>query len=165
MLHVRVWAQVLPCHRGSTAWAGRVMGAGEFPKQPPSASFFTFSFLKIAPAQACHSKQGPGLSHSPTFQPDQERSGSGSVMAQLSPSGIHSLSGCTPPLGVCHFVLIPPCDFKQPGLSRCCSNLVWQGRKPLTWLSPKNPATDLVCMGPGAAATLVPVLDPGTLLP
>ena len=23
----------------------------------------------------------------------------------------------------------PPCDFKQPGLSQCCSSLAWQGRE------------------------------------
>ena len=32
-----------------------------------------------------------------------------------------------------------PCDFKQPGLSWCCSSLVWQGREPLTRLSPWSP--------------------------
>ena len=26
----------------------------------------------------------------------------------------------------------PPCNFKQPGPSRCCPSLVWQGREPLT---------------------------------
>ena len=33
----------------------------------------------------------------------------------------------------------PPCDFKQPDLSRCCSGLVWQGREQLTRLSPRSP--------------------------
>ena len=48
----------------------------------------------------------------------------------------------------------PPCYFKHPGPSWCCSNLlVWQGREPLTWLSPKNPV-----------AAPVPELVPGTLL-
>ena len=42
-----------------------------------------------------------------------------------------------------------PCDFKQPGLSRCCSSLVWQGRDLLTWLSPKSPATDPAVAEPG----------------
>ena len=46
----------------------------------------------------------------------------------------------------------PPCDFKQPGLSMWCSSLVWQGREPLTWLSPRSPAAGLAGTGPGAAA-------------
>ena len=33
----------------------------------------------------------------------------------------------------------PPCDLKQPGLSRCCSSPVWQGRESLNWLSPRVP--------------------------
>ena len=60
--------------------------------------------------------------------------------------------------------LFPLCDFKHPGPSWCCSNLVWQGREPLTWLSPKNPAADLAGARPGAAAALVPLRVPGTLL-
>ena len=34
----------------------------------------------------------------------------------------------------------PPCDFKQTGLSQCCSSLVWQGRELLAQLSPRSPA-------------------------
>ena len=53
----------------------------------------------------------PGLSHIPTLQSDRGLTGSGSVTAQLFLAVIHSLSewssGCTPPLCVCHFVLIP----------------------------------------------------------
>ena len=61
----------------------------------------------------------------------------------------------------CVFVtssLFPPCDFKQQGLSPCCSNLVWQGREPLTRFSPKNPAADLAGAGPGAAAHCICLL-------
>ena len=43
----------------------------------------------------------------------------------------------------------PPCDFKQPGLSWCCSSLVWQGREPLTRLSPRSPAAGPVGSGLG----------------
>ena len=57
--------------------------------------------------------------------------------SQLSPASAHSL----------HWVLtaqvcLPlrpyslPCNFKQPGLSRCCSDFVCQGREPLTWWVP-----------------------------
>ena len=136
---------------------------GEFPEQLLSTSFFSFSFWKIPFIQVCLSKQAPGLSHSPILQPDWGLPGSGSITAQLFPAGIQS-HWCTPPLCVCHFILIPPSDFKHPGPSWCCSNLVWQGRELLTWLSPKNPVADPVGAGPGAAATLVPPLVPGNLL-
>ena len=43
----------------------------------------------------------------------------------------------------------PPCHFKRPGLSRCCSSLVWQGRGPLTWLSPRSPAIGPAVVGLG----------------
>ena len=33
----------------------------------------------------------------------------------------------------------PPCDFRQPGLSQCCSGLVWQRKWLLTGISPKSP--------------------------
>ena len=65
-------------------------------------------------------------------------------------------------LPLCHYS--PSCDFKQPGLSQCCSNLVWQGMEPLTRLSPKTPVAALAGARPGATVTLVPVLVPGTLL-
>ena len=106
--------QGLLCHLRSATVAGvgaqevGVAAAGEFPKQPPSASFFTFSFREIPPIQACCSIQGPGLSHSPTLQSDLRLSRSGPVTDQLSPASVHSLSGYTQPLCVCHFVLIPP---------------------------------------------------------
>ena len=60
--------------------------------------------------------------------------------------------------------LFLPCDFKRQGPSWCCSNLIWQGREPLTWLSPKNPEADPVGTGPGAAAAVVSLLVPETLL-
>ena len=43
----------------------------------------------------------------------------------------------------------PPWDFKQPGLSQCCSSLVWQGREPLTRFSPRSPAAGLAGAGLG----------------
>ena len=67
---------------------------------------------------------------------------SGSVIAQLFPADIHSLSGSHCPCAFATSSLLSPCDFKHPGTLWCCSNLVWQGREPLTWLSPKNPATE-----------------------
>ena len=109
------WAQGLWHHSGSASQLGRVRGAetrvaaaGEFPKQLLSASFFSFPFWKIPPAQACCSIQGPGLSPSPILQPDWGQSGSGSIMAQFFPDCVQSLSGCTQPLCVYHFILIVP---------------------------------------------------------
>ena len=51
----------------------------------------------------------------------------------------------------------PPCDFKQPGLSQCCSSFIWEGREPLTCLSPRSPvagpwARAWVCSCPGPQA-------------
>ena len=61
-----------------------------------------------------------------------------------SPQLIHTVSVGLP---VCPYS--PPCDFKQPGLSQCCSSLVWQGRELLTWLSPRSPAAGLAGLGLG----------------
>ena len=62
----------------------------------------------MPPIQACCSKQVTDLSHSPTLQPCWGLTGSGSITARLFPNDIHSLSGCTQPLGVCHFIFISP---------------------------------------------------------
>ena len=140
------------------------VAAARSPQTATKCLFFLFLFLKISSYSNLPSKQVTGFSHSPTLQPDQGLTRSGSVTAQLFPACIHSLGRCTLPLCVCHFVLIICCDFKHPGPSWLCSNLVWQGRKPLTWLSPKNPAAGPVGTGPGTAATLVLVLVLGTLL-
>ena len=43
----------------------------------------------------------------------------------------------------------PPCDFSKPGLSECCSGLVWQWRELLTWLSPRSPAAGPARVGLG----------------
>ena len=168
-----VWAWSLSCHRGSTVWLGGEEAgaavAGEFPKQPLSVSFFTFSFWEIPPANACQSIQGRAC---PLIQPTSPaRLGTIRVRAHHSPAlnsppaNAHSLRGCSPPLCVCYFTLIPlPVASSNQCLSRWCSNLVWQGREPLTWFSPKSPAADLGGTGPGAAATLVSALVPVTLL-
>ena len=105
-------------------------------------------------------KEGPDLSHSPPLQLGRGLSRSGSHTAQLST--LLSQHLWSP--WVFHFVLIPLPDFRQPGLSQCCSGLVWQQMGPLTWLSPRSPAAGPARGWPGAAATLVPVLVPGTFL-
>ena len=48
-------------------------------------------------------------------------------------------SWCPQSLFTTHHPYSPPCNFKQPGLSGCCSSLVWQGRERLlTRLSPSQ---------------------------
>ena len=80
-------------------------------------------------------KEGPVLSHSPPLQLGQGLSGSGLHAAPLStPQPVPVVS-----LGFPLHPYSPPCDFRQPGLSHCCSGLVWQGRGPFTWLSPRSP--------------------------
>ena len=76
-------------------------------------------------------KEGPVLSHSPPLQLNHRLSRSGSHTTRLSTlprqhPGLVCLSLCP---------YSPPYNFKQPGLSWCCSSLVWQGRELLTWLS------------------------------
>ena len=138
--------------------------AGEFCKQLLCAPFLFLLFLKNSSYSSLLLQTSPW----PLAQlnsPDWGLSRSGPITAQLFPA-IHSLSRRTSPLCVCRFILISPSDFNHPGPSWWCSNLpVWQGREPLTWLSSKNPVVDPWGAGPGAAATLVLVLLPGTLLP
>ena len=109
--------------------------AGEFPKVPLRVFFFLRKYSCSILLLPLH-KEGPVLSHSPPLQLDPDCWGQGSTWpnSQLSP-GAHSLHVFTTlrPYS-------PPCDFKQPGLSRCCSSLVWQEREPLTQLSPRSPA-------------------------
>ena len=134
-----------------TAWMGRWQGgeetgavdAGKFPKVPPRVSFGGGSSCSILHLPLY--KEWPVLSHSPPLQLNHRLSRSGSHTTRLStlPSQ-HPGLVCLP--------LRPyssPCDFKQPGLSWCCSSLVWQGREPLTRLSPQSPAAGLAGAGLG----------------
>ena len=121
--------------------AGEGQGEGfcrEFPQTAAECLFFLFFFL----INSYYSSLPLQTSAWPLTQPHSNQTGgqtgSGSITAQLFPAGVHSLSGCPPPLCVCHFVLIPHCDFKHPGPSWCCSNFVWQGREPLTCLSQES---------------------------
>ena len=59
----------------------------------------------------------------------------------------------------------PPCDFKQPGLSRCCSDLVWSGRGPLTRLSPRSPVAGLAGVGLGMQLPWSPRWSQGPFCP
>ena len=90
-------AEAGPCPRlwgcSQRRWEVGAAVPGEFPEQPPSASFFVVVFEKIPPIQACYSKQVPGLLHSPILLLDWGLTGSGSVTTQLIPA-ICSLRGC-----------------------------------------------------------------------
>ena len=59
----------------------------------------------------------------------------------------------------------PPCDFKEPGVSRCCSNLVWQGRELLTWVSPRTPVAVPVGVGLGLHLLWSPHWSQGIFCP
>ena len=116
-------------------WGGEGTGAvaaGEFPKVPQRVFFFLGKILPLYPV-------------APSLQ------GRACLLTQLgwglSRSGSHARGptfNCPRPLPAVSlgFPLSPyslPCDFRQPGLSQCCSGLVWQGRGPLTRLSPRSP--------------------------
>ena len=91
-------------------------------------SLFLFKkFLLLNPATPY--KEGPVLLNSAPLQLGPGLSGSGPHMAQLS-----TLPSRHPPVsvGLSLHPYSPPCHFKQPGVSPCCSSLVWQGREPLT---------------------------------
>ena len=146
-------------------WRGGWSCCRSIPQTAPeylSFFFFTFSekFLLLNPATPY--KEGPVLSHSPPLQLDRGLSVSGPNTAQLStlPSWEHMVSVGLP----LHSYSRAPRDLKQPGLSQCCSNLVWKGRGPLTWFSPSSPAAGPAGAWPGATVTLVPLLVPRTLL-
>ena len=125
-----------------------------------SDSFFFF-FLRNSSCSSLPLHTRKGLSSPSPTSPTRPRTIQ--VMAQHGQC-TQSLWVLTAPVCLLLHPYSPPCDFKQPGLSQCCSNFVWQGSEPLMWLSPKSPAADPVRAGPGAAAALVPVLVPGTLL-
>ena len=127
------------------------------PKCPPGS----FSFWENPPAQSYGSLlQGRAC---PLAQPTSPaRPGTVLVRVSHGPT-LHSPQPVpTVSVGLPLLPYSPPCDLKQPGLSWCCSSLVWQGREPLAQLSPRSPAAGPG--RPGAAVALVPALVPGTFL-
>ena len=105
-------------------------GSSNHPQGKPASYFWGVPYK----AAALCSLQAHGFSHSPTFQPVQRLSKSGSDMAQLPSPGVswhlnffgasvHSHSGCVPPQCVSHFISIPPSDFQHPGPSWCWAAL------------------------------------------
>ena len=129
------------------------------PQSAPEGLFLFEKFLLLNPAAPY--KEGPVLSHSPPLQLYWDCLGHGSTRpnSQLSWAGAHCLLVFTTLLPYS-----PLCDLKQPGLSQCCSSLVWQGRESLTRLSPRSPGAGPAGRGPGAVVALFPMLVPGTFL-
>ena len=113
------------------------------PQTAPESLFILGKILLLnpvapsIPGRAC-------LLTQPSLQLDQDCPNQDPTQpnSQLSPASAHSLRGFTTSS------LFPSCDFKQPGVSRCYSSLVWQGRELLTRLSPRSPAAG--CSHPGA---------------
>ena len=128
----------------------------------PNCPQLSFPFSENPPAQSCHSIQRRAC---PLTQPTSPaRPGTVWVRAPHGPTlNSHHLAP-TVSVGLPLYPYSPPCDLKQPGLSWCCSSLVWQGRELLTWLSPKSPVAALEGAGSGATAALVPVLVPEIFL-
>ena len=161
----QMWAQCPPHPHRSARWLGReearAVAAGEFPKLPPSVFFLTFSFWEIPPAHSCRSIQGRTC---PLTQPTSPtRLGTVLVRAPHvttlnSPQLVHRVS-----MGLPLHPYSPPATSTNQ-VSQCYSNLVWQGREPLTRLSLRSPASGPAGAGPGATVTLVLALVPVTLL-
>ena len=115
------------------SWGGGVFTVGEFPKQPPIAFFWTNSFcsslLLLTSAPPLTEPNFPTIletiqvriHHSQLFSLLQGSPSSPISLVMTQPAS--TVSGCELPLCVCHFVFIPPSDFKHPGPSWCCSNL------------------------------------------
>ena len=107
---------------------------------PQSAPKGLFLFWENPPAQSCCFIQGRSCR---VAQPTSlARPGTVRVRAPHSPT-LNSPQAVPMVFGVFTILLpySPPCDLKQPGLSPCCSSLVWQGGggELLTWLSPRSP--------------------------
>ena len=150
-----------------TPWMGRWPGgeetgavaAGEFPKVPPGVFFFlrksSCLIVWLPPYM-----EGPVLSHSPPLQLAQGLSGSGSHMPnfQLSLSSAHSLPGFSTSS------LFPSLQLQATGSLTVLlrPGLAEEGavNRALSQESCGRPHMG----GPGAAATLVPALVPGTFL-
>ena len=164
---IQIWPRYPPHFRRS---AGRACGVverslelllqGNSPKCPQGS----FSFWEHPHAQSCgflHRRSTCPLTH-PTSPARLGLSRSVSHMAQLStlPSRRPGVSVALPlrPYS-------PPCDFKQPGLSWCCSSLVWQGRESLARLSPRSPVAGLAGAGLGLQSPLSPHWSQGPFCP
>ena len=136
------------------------VAAGEFPKVPPRVFLFG-KILVLNPAAP--SIQGRAC---PLTQPTSPAR-LGTVWVRVAHSPTLNSPQPAPMVSVC-LPLRPystPCDFEQPGLSQCFSGLVWQGREPLTWLSPRSPVAGLAGAGLGLQPLWYPHWSQGSFCP
>ena len=129
---------LMPPKPSQECWAARWRGDWSCccRKIPQSAPEY-LSFWENPPAQSCCSIQGRAC---PLTQPSSlARPGTVRVRAKHGPTLNSPQTAPTVPVCLAPCPYSPLCDFKQPGLSQCCSSLVWQGRVLLTWLSPRSP--------------------------
>ena len=99
------------------------MAAGEFPKMSPRVVFLLRKSSCSIQGRAC-----------PLTQPiSPARPGTVWIRTPHGPT-----LNCPQPAPTVSVGLALPCHFKQPGLSRCCSSFVWQGRESLAGLSSSN---------------------------
>ena len=99
----------------------------------PKCPQVSFSFWENPLAHSCRSIQGRACSLTQPTSPT--RQGTVRVRAPHGPTLNCPQSAPTVSVILPLHPYSPPCDFKQPGLSQCCSSLVWHGRELLTWLS------------------------------
>ena len=128
------------CGHSPDWWQGGeqtgAVAAGEFPKVPQSVLFFLGKILLLHPVALSIQGKACTLTH-PT---SSARPGVVLVRITHGPTLNSPQPAPVVSLGLPFYPYSPPCDFRQPGLSQCCSGLVWQGRGPLTHLSPRSPA-------------------------
>ena len=129
-------------------WDGEETGAvaaGEFPKVPQRVFFFLGKILLRTPVTpSIHGRACP------LTQPTSPAR-RGAVWVRIVGSPTFNSPQPAPVVSV-GFPLrpySPARDFRQPGLSQCCSGLVWQQRGPVTWLSPRSPAAGPTWVGLG----------------
>ena len=138
-----------------------LVAAGEFPKVPQRVFFFLGKILLLTPMAP--SIQGRAC---PLTQPTSPaRLGAVLVRITCGPTFNSPRPAPVVSLGFPLCPYSPPCDFRQPGLSQCCSGLVWQGRGPLTQLSPRSPAAGPARVGLGLQLPWSPHWSQGPFCP
>ena len=153
------------CTQSSDRWQGGeetgAVAAGEFPKVPQRVVFFLGKIPLLNPVAP--SLQGRAC---PLTQPTSPaRPGAVRVRIACSPTFNSPQPVPTVSLGFPLRPDSPPCDFRQPGLSQCCSGLVWQGTEPLTRLSPRSPAAGPAREGLGLQLPWSPRWSQGPFCP
>ena len=129
------------------------------PQSAPKGLFLFDKILLLNPGTPY--KERSVLSHSPPLQLEPDCL----VRAPHGPTLNSPQPAPTVSVGLPLHPYSPPCDLKQPGLSWCCSSLVWQGRDLSTWLSPRSPAAGPVGAGLGLQLPCSPRWSQGPFCP